>query len=122
MPSNETPLGANRVDVLLATKFFSARMYAELNVSETAASLCVSERDYCAMETGESRISPEMVFKMAALTKCPIKWFYDDTYKEQKANEYEAKLVGRARYDRLRLKLPAGIEALLKSLRNSKIW
>ena len=122
MSSNETPLGTNRVDVLLAKKFFSARMYAELDVSDTAASLCVSERDYCAMETGESRISPEMVFKMAALTKCPIKWFYDDTYKEGKPNEYEAKSDGRARYDRLRPKLPAGIEALLKSFRDSKIW
>jgi transcriptional regulator with XRE-family HTH domain len=121
MSSKETPISPNRVDVLLANKFFRARMEAGLGVSETAASLCVTERMYAIMESGGNRISPKMVFIMSVLTKRPIKWFYNDRREEEDAKESNTKLAGRACDDRLGLKPPAGIEALLKRFRDSQI-
>jgi plasmid maintenance system antidote protein VapI len=121
MSNNETPLGANRVDVLLATKFLSARMYAGLDISDIAASLCVSHRDYCAMETGGRRISPEMVFRMAALTMRPIKWFYIEDRQKTKPEEQEWEIDHRSRDNRFGLTSSAPIQALLQKLRDSEI-
>ena len=62
----------------IGNRLKSARLRAELSVSELAQMLAVPDQEVLSLEAGEVRFSARRVSQLAALLKLEVRWFFSD--------------------------------------------